>query len=191
MSSQVQPKSLEASPSANCTAEILDLSCQLPTTAVLTLVGENIAGYIAGYIGRQLLQHLHCTSCKEALIGEQQSVRLAQIKDRGNLFAPSVDLCLCVKVCEQHRRSVPTVSFNSRNVQLLLEQSLGDAVSRGIFDKLACIQGTDENHRYFLLRKVCEKYFFIRLSHAARCINLATKLPVRQQLSKKILFLGQ
>jgi hypothetical protein len=186
----MQPLTLEASTSANCSADITVRDCELPTQAALSVIGDNIAGYIAGYIGRQLLKQLRCADCKEALVAEHQSVRLAQIKDRGGLLAPSADLRSCVNVCEQHRRAVSSL-FTSRAVDQLLAKSLTDVVSRGLFANLPCDQAADENHRYFLLQKICQKYLFIRLAHSARTINLAAKSSVRQQLSKKIIFLGQ
>jgi hypothetical protein len=121
---------------------------------------------------------------------EAQMPPLHQIKDRGGLLAPSADLRSCVNVCEQHRRAVSSL-FTSRAVDQLLAKSLTDVVSRGLFANLPCDQAADENHRYFLLQKICQKYLFIRLAHSARTINLAAKSSVRQQLSKKIIFLGQ
>lgn len=187
------PEAPTTSFSANCIPEIDTEITELglPSTSVLSLMGENIAGYIAGYIGRQLMKRLTCVSCKEALAGPCQTVRLAQIKDRGGLFSPSADLCRCVHLCELRRRCIALATFDCQTADALLASSVRGAVSQGIFASLSCLHGSDESHRYFLIRSICEKYLFVRLANKVRSFNMAAKNSVRQLLNKKILFLGQ
>ena len=180
------------SSSANCTPEV-EVSDEhvLPPMSFLTVMGDNIVCYIAGYVGRQLRKRLNCFSCKEALVGSSQTARLTIIKDRGGLFTPSTDLRRCVQLCELRRRSIPFSSFSNRTVDALIACSIRSAVTLGIFSSLSCVQGSDESHRYFLLRSIFEKYAFVRLSNSIRSFNLAAKPSVRQVLTKQILFLGQ
>lgn len=43
----------------------------LPTDFALSFISCNISGYIAGYIGRQLMKSFKCSTCKLALVGDE------------------------------------------------------------------------------------------------------------------------
>jgi hypothetical protein len=172
--------------SSNCNSESrLDA---LPTASSLSIVGQNVTAYIAGFVARQLLRSLQCDSCKQALTDSENETLLISIKSRGGLLQPSRELCRLAAAAEQQVRSAA-----ARAVHLhcqLVAACVREAVDAGIFSTLRCTESSDESHRYFLLQRACESFVRVRVFHLIRQHNLDTQ-SVRHQLTKKVIFMGQ
>ena len=61
-------------------------------------------GYIGGFVVRKMLTSLHCPTCAEALLGQddhhERYLTLTHIKDNGGLIIPSDDVFKILKKAE-------------------------------------------------------------------------------------------
>lgn len=182
---------LQLPSSGNCQDEFERLAKSLAAESSLSIVSQNITAYIAGFVTRRLLQVTACDSCKAALIDNgSHTVPLIDMKNRGGLVRPSRDLCRLVADAESRLRCIGLRVLQQQQQQILVAVAVRAAVSAGIFSTLRCIEASNESHRYFILRRATEIFLRVRVFHIIRQQN-SLKSSVRQQLTKKVIFMGQ
>ena len=148
------------SPSASCQPSNADTP-ELPSRQVLGLIGDNVAGHIAGFIGAKIAARVKCDSCHHSLINSEHLVTLTSLKDRGGLFRPSAGLCRLARICERQFRAAQFRLPTSQQVDRLLTCTVAEASAAELFSDLQCYQAADESHRYFIIRESREKYLIV------------------------------
>jgi len=162
---------------------------------VLQQVVEDIVAYIAGFIVRKLSRKLICDECTEVLTRTNtESVSLINIKSRGGLLNPSVDVIYLCKVAERIFNSYKSLIPTKPNIiNYLIIKASSQINLKNIFIVLAdhfLNQNPLDNHLLKLTHLIFKTYFRIRINH----FTLSESQPkerIRSFLTKTIHFKNQ
>lgn len=164
----------------------------LVNSVVLTEFSEQVVTYIAGFVIRHLQKIIKCVICVGALSGNKANFlnSLIRQKSHGGLMYPSKDV---VKICLKAERCLRMcANLNKKHIlDILTNQVLSDCLEHHIFENLNNhLLENPVNHKYFLVKSICYKYFNVRLHFIAKKESYHMN-PLRQQMTKLILFKGQ
>lgn len=162
---------------------------------VLQQVVEDIVEYIAGFIVRKLSRKLICDECTEVLTRTNiESGSLINIKSRGGLINPSVDVIYLCKVAERIFNSYKSLIPTKPNIiNYLIIKASSQINLKNIFIVLAdhfLNQNPLDNHLLKLTHLIFKTYFRIRVNH----FTLSESQPkerIRSFLTKTIHFKNQ
>ena len=170
---------------------------------------NNILYYIAGYIVRQMLKMLTCSSCANNISlnmnAEHNYCRSSEYSkfldycNRGGLCAPSH--CTCKIILEtENQIQLYTNNFKTLNsakigITVLLSVKRKFALDESIFPTLNCENGDifERPHKLTLISSICSKFMDIRLYSYGNFVTQEILLPSRRrhQLTKSILFANE
>jgi hypothetical protein len=165
----------------------------------LSLYVLDILTYISGWVARKLIGRLTCTHCKNALITNIQTENcvLLNLKNNGGLYFPSQDLVSVVRCIEKAIRfRIPQLTASSSNSHAsLIEITVMQEVPRNLFcefqNHFSSTYHDGNSHYTSLIRAICRTFLTLRLHHIAKTTNATDMLPIRQKLTKTILFMNQ
>lgn len=156
-------------------------------------VSNQIILYISGFVVRRLQKTIKCEKCQEALIGCKENFLNSLItqKNHGGLTYPSQDVILVCKESEQVLRMFDKHLNKKYIIKILKNKIMFNFIDSNIFDKLKhhVLENT-ENHIYFLIQSIIEKYLKIRMCFIAKQRSQHPTY-IRNQLTKLVLFKGQ
>lgn len=159
---------------------------------------EDISIYIAGFVVMKMYRLVECDTCKKHLITNTQASKLGQIKDRGALMKPSLDVqTICIETEKVFRGYINEI-MNERKacnfIVMKVKRNLYQKYS--VFDNMSCVNNNLINvfdlndnfntHRDQLIKKICEIYYKTRFCHEAKKAN--DKLTLRTKFTKLIHF---
>lgn len=170
------------------------------STNLFSDITKDIVEYIAGYVSKSICSKLLCDKCFDSLIEMSSTCStpnsLITCKNRGGLILPSSDVKKVCQICEKVVRIYLKLKNTRENVNVIGEmcnEVLKLCIGCEIFSDEHFKNSDPENsHFIYLIQSICQKYFHIRLRHHAKNFNEKVHFhKVRNDLCKKILFLGQ
>ena len=178
----------------------------IPTRSHLSLCGQKIVAYIAGFVVFKLKTLLHCETCISSLTADSNNplLSLTTIKNRGGLVFPSddvIDVCLtCEKFFRLNVSKYTGSNFTLSQVKChsIVQAVLSSYIYKRIFVNLSdhmlqCDALT--NHVVLLIKAIAEKYLQVRYYYAGKFYNAKlkeSKVKIsRQVYTKLIIFSGQ
>jgi hypothetical protein len=179
---------------------------EFSTVSNLSLYVSNVAAYMAGYVGRNLLKKIDCHACNSLImattVDDRTSFRsdcvLLDTKNNGGLFIPSADLVSACKIIEAIIREIKTIGIHAMSKKTIQYRSVSQIVQSCLFKENGTIPhnfvgaALDNTHVIDLIKMISSEYSKIRLHFIAREETLAlSPTSVRQQLAKTIIFKGQ
>ena len=176
----------------------------------MTVYKENIIAYIGGFVVRKLSKSLHCPTCVDALLGQENQhayyLNLINMKDNGGLVTPSEDVFRILKKCETffiayisgqpddlcipstpHVKDMLSLKIRRELHGLRLFDCLSDHDLENIFE-------VQDLHSTQLIKKVIDYYLQIRFfrygQHYTSVMIKKCKHGMRQQANKMLIFKG-
>ena len=170
---------------------------------------ENILAYIGGFIVRRLLEKLNCQECAAALLEKENILAyhnsLTNLKNRGGLVIPSIDVVRILKKCEAFFRVYVSGCTGDlqiscvKNIKGILANKIQrELFSDGLFRSLLnhdyenCFI-TEDLHSTQLTKKIIDYFLRIRFFRYGQRYSSEMKKSkhgLRQQLNKSVLFQG-
>ena len=167
-----------------------------------TSVVEGTVCYISGFVVKKALQHLTCNTCRESLVSSNIPKRsdnmyhLLVLKNRGGLVIPSLGTVTILLATERAIRRLMNI-HSVKNIcskqqvlyQLKAEYGACDPFSLG--EHIIDTQDGIDNHYFSIIELLVAIYYNLRQHHIAKVYTQRNHaLPVRQKLTKTILFKG-
>lgn len=166
----------------------------IPDRAHLSVCGQKIVAYIAGFVVFKLSNSLQCEKCISTLFGTDDNNLCSLIKKKtlGRLIFPShdvIDICI---TCEKFfRRLVYSADSSTLSrvscheiVQCVLEVYLNKDVFLSLTDHMLECEPLS-NHLVLLVKAVAEKYLQVRYYYAGRHFT-AKQIEQRQRISRQV-----
>lgn len=152
----------------------------------------DVVAYIAGFVERSVKKKLKCEICLNALSKSMVfDGKLIQVKNRGGLILPQIDVFNVCKTAEKIMLSsdLSRVNFYDRLVARIMRQF----VENPVFRNMGHSSGTIEcDHSLSLLKIVLTIYLKVRLHHIAKEHNMNSRTQfLRSKCTKLVLFAHQ
>lgn len=183
-------RTLEESPFDSST--FLDISS-------LSLFVLDVLTYIAGWVVRQIIDKLTCTECRAAIVAKtsfDHSI-LLNLKNKGGLVYPSRDFVSVIRSVEKAiRYHIPNLKAKTSNTyRLQIETTVLQELPCDLFadfhDHFIHTYHDGNSHYTSLIRAICRTFLTLRLHHIAKTTNISDIMPIRQKLTKTVLFMNQ
>jgi hypothetical protein len=189
--------------------EIGEHDYAIPQLPELSLLTQNVVGYIAGFVVRMIKRHIKCDECVIALHSVASSsstmddaLLLFEQKDRGGLIKPSDDLLSAFLTTEKFIKKFLIISdqklpndnnFYNTFSHLMAMKIFGEnKLFFSLAEHVDNCSILEENHIMRLLKVAVLCYTKIRLFHVAKKQTQKIRGElIRKQLSKLILFSHQ
>ncbi|KAH7939325.1 hypothetical protein HPB52_010966 [Rhipicephalus sanguineus] len=184
-----------------CTqAETIDCEESMPARAQsllehdyadISMFSTQVACYIAGFIVRGVVRHLHCVDCAQLLVSDTKGTLLLTLKDNGGLIEASAFVHAALCAAERLVRLGTTTGH--AEVEKLTLRSFQSFVARHVTMLNSMDHYREEPQHVLDLTKVIQrKYVVLRLRALARRITVTNRGSyLRHTLTKQVLFAHQ
>lgn len=162
-------------------------------THVINNCSKQIIIYIAGFVAHSLTKSIKCEHCIQELVGNAENFLNSLItkKSRGGLTYPSKDVIEICEISEHFIRIYENSLTKKKIVDIVKNKIMFQCIQLQLFSNLKeHVLNTSTNHIYLLTESIIFKYLNIRI-HFITKRKTEIKDPVRQHLTKTILFKGQ
>lgn len=156
---------------------------------------DDVIEHIAGFVVKQLNKIIDCSVCCSALEDKYRKHTLIDIKNRGGLKKPSVDVIKICRITEKifisRIHEIPKLSGNPINY--LTIKTMSQININSLFTILnvhILSQSPINNHLLQIIKLIIKKYIVIRLHHYNK-EQSQPKCRIRSHLTKQILFQHQ
>lgn len=131
---------------------------------------EDVIQHIAGFVVRQLIKIINCSVCCSALEDRYMHHTLIDIKTRGGLKKPSIDVINICKIAEKVFTSrIQDLSRHSGNpINYLTIKTMAQLNINNLFISLnvhIASQSPINNHLLQIIKLIIKKFIVIRLHH--------------------------
>ncbi|KAL3195374.1 hypothetical protein MRX96_015844 [Rhipicephalus microplus] len=159
--------------------------------ADISVFSSQVVCYIAGFIVRRVVRHLHCDDCAELLVSDTKGTLLLTLKDNGRLIEASAFVQAALRATERLVRQGTTTGH--AKVEKLALTSFQTFVSRHVTMLNNMNHYREEPQHVLDLTKVIQrKYVVLRFRALARRITVSNRGSyVRHTLTKRVLFAHQ
>lgn len=168
---------------------------ELPTISILNDYKNDVIEHVSGFVVKQLKNQVNCYVCCDALQDYTIPHTLIDIKNRGGLIKPLIDVIHICKVAEKTFISrIHDVPKHLKDpVNFLITKSMTHIKINNLFNCLndhILTQSPINNHLLQIVQLIIKKYIIIRLHHHNKELSQPIN-RIRSYLTKVILFKNQ
>lgn len=156
---------------------------------------EDVTEHISGFVVKQIKKIINCHICCNALEDSTRQYSLIDIKNRGELIKPSIDITRICKITEKifTSRIIEVPKHLEDPIQFLMLKTMAHINITNVFNCLnehILTQSPINNHLLQIIKLIIKKYLTIRLHHHNKELS-QPKSRIRTHLTKMILFKHQ
>lgn len=156
---------------------------------------EDVTEHISGFAVKQIKKIINCHICCNALEDSTRQYTLIDIKNRGGLIKPSIDVTRICKIAEKifTSRIIEVPKHLEDPIQFLILKTMAHINITNLFNCLnehILTQSPINNHLLQIIKLIIKKYLVIRLHHHNKELS-QPKSRIRTHLTKMILFKHQ